>query len=318
MRSSVPDAVESAFRWMIRVLFRPFSLSKWLVLGFCAFLASLGPGGCRGMRFRFHVRNPQHIDVAYMAGDVSDWLSANLALALLAGGTILLIVIAVGVLLLWLGSRGEFMFLDGVVHNRARVSEPWKRLKRPANSLFKLRLVLALAAFFLVVFLAVACLALAWTDMRVGRFGPGALAALLLGLVLIVPTTLAFALVGAVLTDFVAPVMYVKDLLVVQACGEVWHRLIRPNLGAFALFYVLRVLLAMGAMIVVFAGTCLTCCIAALPYISSVVFLPVAVFFRAYPLFFPAGFGPEWDPGMKFPEEASGPPELPEAVQSHG
>jgi hypothetical protein len=312
---SASDAVESAFRWMVRVLFRPFSLSKWLVLGFCSFLASLAPGGCNA-RVNFNAWGNGDVHPGAIAGHASSWLAANVALALLAGGAILLVVIAVGVLLLWLSSRGQFMFLDGVVHDRARVSEPWKRLKRPANSLFKLRLVLALTAFLLVMFLAVACFALAWTDIRMERFGPGALAALLLGLVLILPTTLAFALVRVLLRDFVVPVMYVKDLLVVQACGEVWHRLIRPNLGLFALFYLLRVGLALAAGFVVLLGTCLTCCIAALPYISSVVFLPVAVFFRAYPLFFLAGLGPEWDPGMKFPEEASGPPQLPEAAQS--
>jgi hypothetical protein len=33
---------------------------------------------------------------------------------------------------------------------------------------------------------------------------------------------------------------------------------------------------------------------AAIPYVASVVFLPVGVFFRAYPLAFLEQVGPEW------------------------
>jgi len=41
-------------------------------------------------------------------------------------------------------------------------------------------------------------------------------------------------------------------------------------------------------------GCCLTCCVALLPYVSSVVFLPVHVFFRSYSLCFLEQFGEEW------------------------
>jgi hypothetical protein len=41
-------------------------------------------------------------------------------------------------------------------------------------------------------------------------------------------------------------------------------------------------------------GCCLTCCLALLPYLSSVVFLPIHVFFRCYSLKFLEQFGEEW------------------------
>jgi len=53
---------------------------------------------------------------------------------------------------------------------------------------------------------------------------------------------------------------------------------------------------------------CLTCCMAAIPYVSSVVFLPVAVLFRAYSLHFMAQFGPEWDVFRAVPTHPVPPP----------
>jgi hypothetical protein len=41
-------------------------------------------------------------------------------------------------------------------------------------------------------------------------------------------------------------------------------------------------------------ATCLTCCLAAIPYLGSVILLPLLVFDRAYPLYFLEQFGPEW------------------------
>jgi len=35
-----------------------------------------------------------------------------------------------------LRSRGKFMFLDNVVHDRAEVSQPWQDFRRLGNSLF--------------------------------------------------------------------------------------------------------------------------------------------------------------------------------------
>jgi hypothetical protein len=53
-------------------------------------------------------------------------------------------------------------------------------------------------------------------------------------------------------------------------------------------------LLGLGAALLVLLGCCLTCCVALLPYVSSVVFLPISVFFRCYSLGFLEQFGEEW------------------------
>ena len=51
---------------------------------------------------------------------------------------------------------------------------------------------------------------------------------------------------------------------------------------------------AVAALILVMFLSCLTCCVAGLPYVGSVVFLPIYVFFRGYSLYFLAQCGEEW------------------------
>ena len=55
------------------------------------------------------------------------------------------VVFVVGVVCLWLSSRGRFMFLDGLVRNRGAVVEPWREFRREGNSLFWFRFGLGLA-----------------------------------------------------------------------------------------------------------------------------------------------------------------------------
>ena len=48
---NVVEPVSPALERVKRVLFQPFDLGKWFVIGFCAWLACLGEGGGSG----FHV-----------------------------------------------------------------------------------------------------------------------------------------------------------------------------------------------------------------------------------------------------------------------
>ena len=47
-RISVIDPIGPAIEHVRLMLFKPFDLSKWLTIGFCAWLAQLGHGGGGG------------------------------------------------------------------------------------------------------------------------------------------------------------------------------------------------------------------------------------------------------------------------------
>jgi len=65
--------------------------------------------------------------------------------------------------------------------------------------------------------------------------------------------------------------------------------------------------IAIGSLIVmaILVTCCCAGCLMALPYLGTVLLLPVLVFKRAYPLYFLAQFGPEYD---AFPPPPPAPP----------
>ncbi|MDE3245870.1 MAG: hypothetical protein KGN80_07250, partial [Acidobacteriota bacterium] len=141
---SVTTPIELAIGRTRNILFQPFSAEKWFVLGFCAFLANLtgggGGGGYRGSNFV--PNSPSDRQAFQQAGD---WISGHLMLVAGLGVLVLALVLALVALFQWLGSRGQFMFLDGVAQNRARVTEPWRRFRERGHSLFLFRFLLGLA-----------------------------------------------------------------------------------------------------------------------------------------------------------------------------
>ncbi|MDE3246522.1 MAG: hypothetical protein KGN80_10575, partial [Acidobacteriota bacterium] len=100
--------------------------------------------------------------------------------------------------------------------------------------------------------------------------------------------------VELLLLDFIVPIMYRLEVKTVEAISVFRQEILPGHTGAFVLFYLMKIALGLAAAVVIIAGTCLTCCIAGLPYLSSVAFLPIFVFFRCYSLCFLEQFGEEW------------------------
>src|SRR5439155_21732685 len=69
--------------------------------------------------------------------------------------TALMIGLGIWLVVVWLSSRGQFMFLHCVALDNAEVRVPWHKFAREANSLFRFRLVLGLSAAVVVLPLAV-------------------------------------------------------------------------------------------------------------------------------------------------------------------
>ena len=75
---------------------------------------------------------------------------------------LVLFVVALWLLVLWLSSRGKFMFLHCVALDKAEVAEPWSKFVNEANSLFRFRIGLGLLGMImtlpLLVFMVLAIL----------------------------------------------------------------------------------------------------------------------------------------------------------------
>ena len=56
----------------------------------------------------------------------------------------------------------------------------------------------------------------------------------------------------------------------------------------------MKLVLVFAGGIVAVLATCLTCCLVSLPYIGTVILLPILVFLRCYTLYFLEQFGEPW------------------------
>jgi hypothetical protein len=299
---SVIDPISPAIERVKTILFRPFDIGKWFVIGFCAWLAYLGSGGGRGgPNFNFPGRQqrhgPQIQEALNHAKEVTlDNLFWILPVAIIA----VVVMIIIGLVITWLSSRGHFMFLHCVALNKAEVKAPWRKFNKQANSLFLFRIVVGLIGFAFVMLL-IATLVVISVFLLAGRGDPnplGIIFIVLLALCLILPTAIAFALIKKFTLDFVVPIMFLRQGTCMTAWREFW-KLLTGNKGKFTLYILFQMVIAIAVGAIIMAGVCVTCCclgcILAIPYIGTVLLLPILVFDRSYTLLYLRQYGPSFD-----------------------
>ncbi len=294
---------------MTGALFRPFSLKKWFVVGFTAWLAGLGSGG--GGYGSNSFGNLGDSDAS--SGGVGEvWqtiLASGLLLGLVAAGCLALLVVVIAVA--WVSSRGKFMFLDNVVYNRALVVDPWHRFKKQGNSLFFFYLAFGLSCVLLIgslILVVAGTVGLsAWSD-----FATGASIALVvagvctLGLLVLVISYAAF------FTDaFVVPLMHRYALGAVDG----WRRFLgifREHVLGFLFCGLVVIAGGLGALLLIVVFGVMTCCLGFLllmiPYLNNVMLLPILMFYRSFTLEFLAQFDADLLP-QESPRDS--PPESP-------
>lgn len=289
------DPLSRAVERMRKILFQPFDLVKWLVLGFSAWLAGLASGATGGTGasdFGDHRWNGPG-DVVHDLGHAWDWLMDNILLLPL-GFLLISVLLGLILLLLWISSRAKFIFLDNVVHDRAHIVEPWNRFHRLGNSLFLWRFGFVMVC--LVVLLGVALLVFAPAATLSFHDAVRALsfAGMFFGILLAVAIGVVIAYVVLLLENFVIPIMYRFDLKATDA----WRALLpwlKAHPGWFFLYGLFILLVAIPAVFAVAFLVCCTCCIVALPYIGTVILLPMWVTYRALGPEFLAQFDPRFD-----------------------
>jgi hypothetical protein len=290
-----------AWERMKALLFRPFEPAKWLILALCAWLASLLEGGSGGGGGRF--RPPSHggvspgrvfhsfQDVWLRIVEGWEWLRGHWGLSLVVFvGVPLVLAVLLG--LVWISSRFKLIYLDNLVRGRAVISEPWTRLARLGDSLFLFRV-----AFGVVVLAVGAVLVGALVTLGIVSFAGGPRSLSITGLIVAIP--LLLLLVGAVayaslfLRSFVVPIMYRHDLGATAA----WRILLSwvgTYPGVFFLYGLFVLLLFIGAGMAIAVAGLLTCCIGfvllALPFVGTVLLLPLLVTYRYLSLEFLAQF----------------------------
>jgi hypothetical protein len=294
MAGSAADAISQAVERSKQLLF-PVKLDKWFALGFTVFLAQCGEGqGGMNVPTNFGSPSPSSLP----GGGVSSGFGKSIddALKTFNADVLFYVSLAIGaialsfgvwVLVLWLSSRAKLMFVESVIWDRVDVGGQWARAAELGSSLFKFRTALAAAGMLLGLLALGGSFAIALPDLRSGQFfgSHAVIAYAVLGLTFFF-LGLPLAIVALLVDDFVVPLMVIRNARVAEAWQLCRTELLAGNVGGVVLFYVLRVALAMGVAMVTMIATCLTCCLTLLPYLGTVILLPIFVFYRAYPLYY--------------------------------
>jgi MFS family permease len=279
-----------AFELTKKILFQPFDLGKWCVIGFAAFLANLSGGWSFNYNpswnrdARWH-HWPGTDDLPAALHQIPIWVIVLIAIA------VVLLVIGIVMTLAWLSARGRFIFTDCIVRNRGAIAAPWREFRKEGNSLFLFSLLIGLVFLAVAMFLFVPIFLPSLVHWKPSQTR---LVVTVSGLVFIILIIFLLGLAWALILQFMVPVMYRHRCRAREAFAAVIS-LIATYPGEVVLYCLFLFVLALATAIVSCAATCLTCCVAAIPYVGTVILLPIFVLLRSFSLLFLRQFGPDYD-----------------------
>jgi hypothetical protein len=292
------------FEMMQKILFKPFNFEKWLVIGFAAFLSGhFSAGGFNLPLGNFPKRSANQGIASQGWEQWKPWLPVAIVVFVLF--TVILIV-----LFSWLRARGTFIFTDCIARSRAAIAEPWREYRLEGNSYFSF---LLLVVFGSLIFFGLLCLSgFAIFGLSGQGFSNSTMTPLfIIFFGLFVMLWVCFAFFFGLTSYFMVPVMYVRRCRAAPAFVQV-ATLLLENPAQFILFCLFGICLLIGAGMISGIATCVTCCLAALPYIGTVILLPVFVCLRAFGLCFIRQFGSDYDVWSVVPQSTpEAPPEPP-------
>jgi len=296
-------AAEHAWGRTKNLLFKPFDIGRWFVIGFSAWLAMMGKGAGGNFSNVSNLFDPKKVSAEHVLQNLTQQLQSLLEKPWLISLIISIITFSVlfGILFCWLRSRGDFMFLHHLYQPNSSIKDCWQRSKKHGSFLFQWRIL------FFVVSLGLLCFEsyFVWKQLLNPWFAakfewsPALAMPLFLHIALLIVTLIALHVIIIFLKDFVVPIMYWQDC----SAGSAWTTVLALcNEHPFSVIgYLLCMMLwsFVGGMAILLILLC-TCCVAiiplALPYISAVVMLPYTLFFRAYPVYFLAQWRPDLVP----------------------
>ena len=190
------------------------------------------------------------------------------------------------------------MFIECIVKNRGAIAEPWREFRTEGNS------------YFLFSLMATVCLMLL-AALLSARWFIGDQRAFYLSLHEIVSSL-------CVVDNRALGVRHPADRICLGT-GREFHgarhvsprcrayeafraatSLIARHPGEIVLYCLFLIVLAVASVMMGCVATCATCCIAAIPYVGTVILLPVFVLLRSFSLLFLRQFGPEYDVWASF------------------
>jgi hypothetical protein len=273
-----------------RDLFGAATPERWLTLGFLAFLDQCGrSGGASRAQMVLPQRDTGSAQAA--AGEALRWLGQHAVLSAVLAGAAVAVGIALTALVLWVNSRGTFMYLDNVASGRSDVARPWREHADRAASYFAWSFGLAVATF---VFFLALLVPVVWSVMTLAREGRARVAVAIVVLVaslLVAGACLAAAgLLSLALRDFAAPIQWYEDVSCTEALRRVRGLVLREPL-LFLVYVLLKAVFGLVVGTAGFALCCVTCCVGMMPVVFQTLLQPLFYFERRWSLELLHGMG---------------------------
>lgn len=360
MAKSAVDVIGSAFEHTRQQLTQPFRFGQWARLAVLALATGemSSSGGCnsfsRGLG-NLPSKIPNNTQSFADPGDVFGRLGLDPAVIASIIVVAFIGFLILGLVWLYVSSISRFVLFESVLRKHCELSASWSRWHAQGLRYFGWQLAVSFVGLAVAAVLFVPLLLPAIAAMRNHQQpGPGLFLAFLPMLFVFGVFALVMTLIAVLTKDFVIPLMAVDGVGVVEG----WRRLLdmmKSEKGSYALYIVMKVVLAVGAAVVfgilsgivifalllpvgiagglvyilgkgahlspnVFTITAVivagTIVLALLFYLVALVCVPVAVFFPAYAMYFFA----ERFPGLRArlypaPPRPPGPPPLAPAVE---
>jgi len=288
------------------MLFNPFDLGKWFTVGFCAWLAYFGSGGGGGggggggPQGNFPQQSCEaKEEIAASLATAKEYILYNLHWIIPLAVTVVVAIICLGLLVTWVNSRGKFMFLHCVAGNKSEVKIPWSKFRKHGNSLFLFRFVLGLISFAIVIVPIIGIVLLA-VAMTTGTVTIASIMGITIFSLIIFILSIILILIRKFTFDFVVPIMFLRT----ASCTEAWHQfmeILSVNKARLTLYLLFQIVISIAIGTIKIIGMCIGCCLCCIsvllfvPYIGTVILLPLFVFKQAYPLYYLQQFGPDFD-----------------------
>jgi len=302
----------------IRLLFRPFKLGQWFRLGFLAFLSLTGKpiaielgeleSWITASQLLFLTNLSRVFGLSWVPPSIpalpsfslpNDMSSSIIIQSLLVGLLAIILLTFVGILWSCVQTRGVFMFIGGLAHPHERIHALWKKHRDNGKSMFcfliQLCLILLVAAFIVCLLTSVILESTVGIDNFLANplSSPALLPIVLEGILLFVLAMILLILIG----DFVIPIVYCRGIGPSGVWGT-WHDFVNSfwhqDKKSIVNYFLLRITMLIGIIAIAKLITIVTFNLVSIPYLGSLLLLPLSVFQQVYPLRFIEQFGADW------------------------
>ena len=260
------DSIMPALEHTGQQLFKPFRIGQWTKLAFVGLLAGeLGSNGCNRSNFEppSHPGASPHIQFPGSLGIDPALLAALIAAVVIAA-------LAIGIILMFLGSVMRFVLFDSVMARECHIRWGWSRRLGAGWRYFVWKLGYILLTLAGIVVLVGIPLALAF-DKGWLQEPKEHLPALVLGGFLLFLIFFTFFLATAVILvltkDFVVPQMALENIDVMEGWRRLWP-MMKAEKGAYAAYIVMKIVLAFVAAILIGVATLILGLIIVIPSIG--------------------------------------------------